>query len=821
MMNKNKFLPIALILISIKIFPQQNLKLWYLQPAKTWTEALPIGNGKIGAMVFGGIAIEKIQFNETTLWSGGPVGKNINPSSPQYLPLIRKALLEEKDYEKARELTKKMQGVFSESYLPLGDLIINQTLKDTQITSYSRELNISKAINITRFKNKSTTFTREIFASNPQNIIAIRISCDKGKEINFKISTRSLLRFKNFSSAPNEIIMKGKAPAKVDPDYLAGKNPVIYDDPENCKGMRWEMRIRASSKDGTIKADTNGLYINSASEVILYITAATSFNGYDKCPDKEGIDEDKLASETMERAWKKPFKEIYKNHIKDYQNYFNRVSFSLANSETLESTPTNERLANYSKGNIDQGLESLYFQFGRYLFICCSRNGSQASNLQGIWNKELRAPWSSNYTVNINTEMNYWPAGPANLSELNQPLFDLIKKISETGAVTSKEFYNTRGWVAHHNSDLWALTNPVGNRGNGEPAWANWPMAGNWLCLHLWEHYLFTDDKKFLHETAYPIMKGAANFCLDWFIEDKNGFLVTAPSTSPENIFKYGENKKSDVSVASTMDISIIRNLFLNTITASIELGIDSSYRNVLNEKTKKLYPFKIGKKGNLQEWYLDFEDYEINHRHVSHLFALHPANQISPLKNVALSNAAKKTLEIRGDEGTGWSKAWKINFWTRLLDGNHAYSLLRQLLQATEDRKTNYAQGGGTYPNLFDAHPPFQIDGNFGGTAGMTEMLLQSHLNEIHLLPGLPDAWKEGEINGICARGGFEININWKNNRLNTAEIKSLSGKNCKVRTSEKIKIEGATFETLQEGKYYITTFKTLKGKIYTIKTQ
>ncbi len=819
-MVKKVLISVIVLLVSSQfLFAQSDLKLWYNKPADAWTEALPLGNGRLGAMVFGKAGEELIQLNESSLWSGGPVKTNVNPQAASYLPQIRNALLNEEDYEKANELTKKMQGVYSESYMPLGDVIIKQQFKPKAITAYYRDLNIRDAIATTRFTVDGVQFSRQVFISAPDQVIVIKLIASKTGALNFDATSKSLLHYQNFVDG-NEFVMKGKAPAHVDPSYLNSKNPVIYEDTTGCNGMRFQLRMKATSKSGTIKVDTAGLHVRNATEVLLFLSAATSFNGFDKCPDKDGKDENKIAASYLDNAANKSFNELIKNHLADYHKYFNRVSFDLKDTSQSKTNilPTYERLIAYSKGAYDPWIEKMYFQFGRYLLISCSRPGGEPANLQGIWNKELRAPWSSNYTININTQMNYWPSEVTNLSEMHEPLFDLIENLSVTGAVTAKQFYNMHGWVAHHNSDIWALSNPVGNMGGGDPKWANWSQGANWLCQDLWEHYRFTMDKKFLRDTAYALMKGAAIFTMDWLVENKDGYLVTAPSVSPENVFLYADGKHGDVSVATTMDMSIIWDLFSNLIDASTILDTDPDFRNLLIQKKNKLFPLHIGHKGNLQEWYKDFDEVEVHHRHVSHLFGLYPGREISPITTPEFAAAAKKTLEIRGDEGTGWSKAWKINFWARLLDGNHAYLLLKDLLHATSEAGTNYQEGGGTYPDFFDAHPPLQIDGNFGGTAGIAEMLLQSQLDEIQLLPALPDAWRDGSVKGLKARGNFEVSIDWKDHRLTGAVIKALSGGICKIRSSIPITIKGVAAKSLPDARGFVTSFETRKGTTYVI---
>jgi len=781
---------------------------------------LPLGNGRLGAMVFGGVKRELIQLNEATLWSGGPVRKNVNPDAYANLLLAREALFKEEDYAKAYNYAKKMQGYYSESYLPLGDLTITQDLKDTIPTSYYRNLNIRDAISTTRYTINGITYTRQVISSAPDQVIVIHLTASKTGQLNFKVGASSLLKYHTVAVSANEIALKGKAPAHDDPSYVESANPTTYDDSAGCKGMRFELQVKAVSKDGRINADNSGITVKNATDVTILLSAATSFNGFDKCPVTEGKNENKIATQYLKNAAAKSWQTLLNRHFADYHHYFNRVAFKLATpaDNSNAKLPTDERLISYTKGAKDPELETLYFQYGRYLLISSSRTSGVPANLQGIWNKELRPPWSSNYTTNINVQMNYWPAEVANLSEMHMPFIDFIKNVAVTGKATAKEFYHAKGWALHHNSDIWALSNPVGDKGNGDPTWANWTMGSPWLSQHLWWHYQFTKDKKYLKEVAYPIMKGAAEFCEDWLVEDKDGYLVTAPSVSPENAFFDDKGKRASVSIATTMDMSIIRDLFTNVIDAANELGDDKAFRDIIIAKKAKLYPFHIGKKGNLQEWYKDWEDPEPHHRHVSHLFGLFPGNQISPVNTPALTAAAKRTLELRGDEGTGWSLAWKINFWARLLDGNHSYKMLKDLLRATNVEGTNYSGGGGSYINLFDAHPPFQIDGNFGGVSGMAEMLLQSQNNEIQLLPALPDAWATGEISGLKARGNFEVSMSWKNKKIATASILAVVGGKCIIRSNESLKITGIRVTSKKTTNGYVTSFKTVKGMRYNI---
>lgn len=780
---------------------QSNLKLWYHKPAEAWEEALPLGNAKTGAMVFGGIVHERYQLNDNTLWSGYPEPGN-NPNGPKILPLVRQAIFEGK-YDTAAALWKKMQGPYSARYLPMADLWLHTQLQDTIAKDYYRDLDLSTATASVRYTSNGVTYQREVFISHPARVMVIKLTASKKAALNFSASLSSKLQYTVTTNANGQLLLKGKAPKFV-ANRESEPQQIVYDAKE---GMNFEVQVKIIPQGGSVKNMGGQLVVTNADAVTIYLSGATSFNGFDKSPGLQGKDPSIEATANLKKATTRSFEQLKKEHVADYQSLFNRVKLDLGSSDA-ERLPTDQRLLRFASSPTDNSLVTLYYQFGRYLLIASSRPGGRPTNLQGIWNDHVQPPWGSNYTTNINTEMNYWLAENTNLAECHEPLFNFMKELAVNGAVTAKTNYNiNEGWVAHHNSDLWAKTSPPGGYEwdpRAQPRWSCWPMAGAWFSTHLWEHYLFTRDESFLRNQAYPLMKGAALFMLYWLVKDSaSGYLVTNPSTSPENTIKI-KGKEYQLTMASTMDMSIIRELFTAIIDANKILKTDQAFAQRLEQARAKLYPYRVGQYGQLQEWFKDWDDPNDKHRHLSHLYGLHPGSQINIHTTPELAAAAKQSLIHRGDVSTGWSMAWKVNWWARLYDAEHAYKILSAAFTYIDPKqKRETMGGGGTYPNLFDAHPPFQIDGNFGATAGITEMLLQSHEGFLSLLPALPAAWKTGSVKGIKARGNFTVSIQWENGKLKEASIYSGSGGVCKV----------------LKAPAQITELKTEKGKTYIIK--
>ena len=746
--------------------------LFFDRPAEFFEETFVIGNGTQGGIIYGNPSIERISLNDITFWTGEPDTAVYSPDAYKYIPDIR-AALDNGDYEKAEKLQQKVQGHYSANYQPIGNILIDFSDK-SKVINYRRRLNLADAIAKVAYKKGSNEVTTEYLASAPDSVIAIKISTIN--PIDFTISFESPIKNYRTQSSEQGIIAEGYAAYISLPKYLKipQEQKMQYD---KNRGIKFRSDIRVVAQGATVIPNDNGsLTIKNATETIIIVAIATSFKGSDKTPATAGSDFVTTASRKASKAASKTFDQIRKDHIDDYSSFFSRVNVNLGKSEpSLSDITTDIRLKNYSDNYAyDPDLEELYFDYGRYLLISCSRTPRVPANLQGLWNEYIFPPWSSNYTTNINLEENYWPAEVTNLSEMHIPLLTFIKQLPRTGKETAREYYGVkRGWCLGQNSDIWAITNPVGLN-SGAPLWANWNMGGAWLTTHIWEHYLFTRDKNFLKE-YYHTLKGAAEFCLDWMIEDKDGRLITSPSTSPENYFIAPNGKPIATSAGAVGELAIIRQCLSDTKNAAIVLCTDSELVAEIDSALTKIAPYKIGNAGQLQEWAMDFKEQDPKHRHQAHLYGLYPGNHITLSETPELAKAAAKTLEIKGDNTTGWSAAWRVNLFARLAEPQKAYSMLRRLMKYVTPDKYNgpdRRRGGGTYPNLMDAHTPFQIDGNFGGTAGIAEMLLQSTPTDLTLLPALPEQWNNGSFTGLRTRCGVTIDAEWHSGKIKTIRL-------------------------------------------------
>lgn len=762
-----------------RIAAQSNL-LHYTSPATYFEEALPIGNGSQGAMVYGRIDEERLSLNDITLWTGEPDREVYSPDAYKHIAGIREALFRE-DYREADRLQRAVQGHYCQNYQPLGTLTF-LNLNDNEKREYRRELDIERAVATVSYPG----CRREYFASAPDSVIVVRLLATDGGKINERFRYHCQLPHQTKASAQRdsvgELITDGYAAWTSKPNYVGGANSFRYD---SNRAIHFRTIVRLLPRGGKIRTiEDGGVEVTDANEVLILIANVTSFNGADKDPVREGRNYQRLVRNRIEAATVRSFDNLLSRHVEDYQQFYKRVSLELGTTDPAISAKTTEQqLRDYTdKGEKNPDLEELYYNYGRYLLISCSRTKNVPANLQGLWNESILPPWSSNYTTNINAEENYWPAEIAGLPEIHEALLGFIRQLPATGEQTARAYYGVQqGWCLGHNTDIWGMTCPVGEHG-GDPSWANWNMGGAWISTHLWEHYTFTMDGDWLR-SVWPVLRGAADFCMGWLVE-KDGYLLTAPATSPENIYRTPDGYDGRTVYGGYADLSMIRECLMDARRAALVLGESADYVRRIDDTLKRLLPYRIGKRGNLQEWYHDWEDQDWHHRHQSHLFGLFPGHHITVDATPELAAACKRTLEIKGERTTGWSTGWRVNLQARLHEAETAYKIYRVLLNYISPdgyQGPDKRRGGGTYPNLLDAHAPFQIDGNFGGTAGVMEMLVQSVLNEnssadVRLLPALPKAWAEsGSVKGLRARGGYELDFAWKDGRITALTVHDL----------------------------------------------
>jgi len=788
------------------------LSLWFVQPATQWQDALPVGNGRLGGMIFGGVNSERVALNEDTLWSGAPKEWN-NSGAKDHLPIVRRLVLEEKNYQAADDECRKMEGPWNENYEPLGDLLLTFD-HGSDAQSYRRDLDLDGAVASVKYEIDGIKYLRQLFASMPDNAIVLRITSSKAHSIACSIKLVSQLRSNvvaHVSAGIAEIVLTGKAPSQSLPQYIDEKDETaIQYSLQEGKGMHFAAVLHCKAQGGKVTGlPDGGLRIENATSLILTIGAATGYRGYAVAPDKPLEEVMTAARNPAIAAQAIPFETLLQRHQEDFRKLFRRVSLELGPSPAQSALPTDKWVADFAE-RPDPALLALLFHFGRYMLISSSRKGTQPANLQGIWNADVRPPWSSNWTTNINTQMNYWLAETCNLSECHLPLLEMVQDLSVNGKRTAEINYGASGWVSHHNVDLWRQSGPAGGWGVpwASPTWANFCMSGPWLCAHLWEHYLFTGDKEYLQSAAYPVMKGSAEFCLDWLIDDGQGGLTTCPSVSTENLFRAPNGKPANVSAGCTMDIALIGEIFKNCEEASSILGVDREFAEKLSAKRKRLPPYKIGRLGQLQEWSVDFDEEFPGMRHLSHLYPLYPGSQITPQSTPELAHAARVSLERRlkyaglaDSPFTGWGLAWAIALWARLGDGDMAWNSLKTLI--------NHSINGNLLDDVLDTHlltagpssaakPPFifEIDADFGTPAAIAEMLLQSHEGEIAFLPALPESWSRGKVKGLRARGGVEVEITW-DSTLTAAVVRTFATRDYRFRAPKGEKFASVSRET------------------------